>query len=232
MEALPRNGYPYGSSAADISADGSVVVGTGTTFRGVEFVLPARRETEAWRWTQSGGLVRLGDLPGGLIRGSASGVSADGSVVVGYGYSAAGAEAFRWTQGSGMVALGDLPGGSFSSMASAVSADGSVIVGHGSSSSGTEAFRWTQNSGMVGLGILPGFISSRADDVSADGSVIVGWGHSATDTEAFHWDAAHGIRSLREVLVNDFGLGVSLAGWKLEYARNFCRRSRCGGIRI
>ena len=44
---------------------------------------PRPRETEAWRWTQSGGLVRLGDLPGGLIRGSASGASADGARGVG-----------------------------------------------------------------------------------------------------------------------------------------------------
>ena len=72
---------------------------------------------------------------------------------------------------------------------------------------------------MVGLGILPGFISSRAGDVSADGSVVVGWGNSATDTEAFLWDTTHGIRSLRDVLINDFGLSTSLAGWKLEYAR-------------
>jgi probable HAF family extracellular repeat protein len=47
--------YPYGSSAAGVSADGSVVVGTGTTFHGG--IRPYRPpETEVFRWTQDGGL--------------------------------------------------------------------------------------------------------------------------------------------------------------------------------
>jgi uncharacterized membrane protein len=81
---------------------------------------------------------------------------------------------------------------------------------------------------MVGLGILPGLDFSRADDVSADGSVVVGWGYSATSIgiEALLWDAAHGMRSLRDVLANDFGLGASLAGWKLEYARGISADGR------
>jgi probable HAF family extracellular repeat protein len=216
MQVLPP--FPYGSSAYGVSADGSVVVGTGYVFPGG--IRPPRPpETEAFRWTQDEGLVRLGDLPGGLRRGNASDVSADGMVIVGYGNSASGTEAFHWTQANGMIGLGDLSGGGFSSIASSVSADGSAIVGYGSSATGTEAFRWTQGGGMVGLGILPGFVSSRADDVSADGSVVIGWGHSASDTAAFLWDATHGIRNLRDVLVNDFGLGTNLDGWNLGYAR-------------
>ena len=71
----------------------------------------------------------LGDLAGGSIESGASGVSGDGSVVVGYGSSASGYEAFLWTSGSGMVGLGDLPGGSTESSAYGVSGDGSVVVG-------------------------------------------------------------------------------------------------------
>jgi len=59
-------------------------------------------------------MVGLGDLPGGSFSSYADGVSANGSVVVGYGNSANGNEAFRWTQGTGMVGLGDLSGGIFS----------------------------------------------------------------------------------------------------------------------
>jgi probable HAF family extracellular repeat protein len=220
MAALPLNGYPYGGAASGVSAGGSEVVGVGVLFRGSTIPHPPRsRETDAVRWTAGANLDRLGDLPGGLRLGNATGVSADGSVIVGFGRSDSGGEAFRWTQANGMVGLGDLTGGAFSSWAEAVSVDGSVIVGYGSSASGAEAFRWTQTTGMVGLGTLPGHVYSRADDVSADGSVIVGWSHSATDIEAFLWDASHGMRSLRDVLVNYFGLGASLAGWKLEYAR-------------
>jgi probable HAF family extracellular repeat protein len=68
-------------------------------------------------------------LPGGAFFGAAFGVSADGSVVVGQGFSAAGVEAFRW-QGGVMKDLGDLPSGMFSSRAYGVLAeDGAVVVG-------------------------------------------------------------------------------------------------------
>ena len=75
----------------------------------------------------------LGDLPGGSFESIANGISADGSVIVGQGISAAGPEAFRWTREGGMVGLGDLPGGAFQSEANDVYADGSVIVGFGRS---------------------------------------------------------------------------------------------------
>ena len=68
----------------------------------------------------------LGDLPGGGFGSNAFGVSADGSIVVGVGSSAAGNQAFRWTAAGGMVGLGDLPGGNFDSRANGVSADGAA----------------------------------------------------------------------------------------------------------
>src|SRR5262245_54599789 len=51
--------------------------------------------------------VPLGDLPGGLFLSRASGVSADGSVVVGESVSASGFEAFRWTPGEDLLSLVD-----------------------------------------------------------------------------------------------------------------------------
>ena len=72
-------------------------------------------------------MVGLGHLPGDT-NSTATGVSADGSVIVGTSSSASGSQAFRWTAGSGMVGLGYLPGGTNSS-ATAVSGDGSVVVG-------------------------------------------------------------------------------------------------------
>ena len=114
--------------------------------------------------------------------------------------------------------LGDLPGGHFASYAHSVSSDGSVVVGHGSSDPESEAFRWTSAGGMVGLGYLPGgHAGSYAYDVSADGSVIVGHSDSASGgQEAFIWDATNGMRNLRTLLVDDFGL--DLTGWWLENA--------------
>ena len=144
----------------------------------------------------------LGDLPGGIFESCALDVSADGSVVVGYGNSALGEEAFRWTQATAMVGLGDLPGGFFTSWAFGVSADGSVVVGWGTSNLGEdgEAFRWTQATAMVGLGDLPGGeFSSWAYDVSADGSVIVGASRSAFAREAFRWTAGGGMVGLGDL---------------------------------
>ena len=64
-----------------------------------------------------------------------------------------------------------------------------------------------------------GTFESSALDASADGSVVVGYGSSDAGMEAFIWDADNGLRSLREVLVNDFGLGASLSDWRLNVAK-------------
>ena len=104
-------------------------------------------------------MLPLGELPGGEFRSQATGVSADGLVVVGESATTSGPEAFMWTSEGGMEGLGVLgtaSGGAFESIARAVSADGSIIVGKTSSVSGIEAFRWTSETGLVGLGDLDG----------------------------------------------------------------------------
>ncbi|MCY2951189.1 MAG: hypothetical protein NTU53_04335 [Planctomycetota bacterium] len=62
---------------------------------------------EAFRWTPSHGMVGLGYLAG-LDHSWADGVSADGSVVVGFsgGRGEWPGRAFRWTQSGGMLDLG------------------------------------------------------------------------------------------------------------------------------
>ena len=72
---------------------------------------------------------------------------------------------------------------------------------------------------MRPLGDLPGGdFYSLAYDVSGDGAVVVGYGTTDGGEAAFLWDAAHGMRNLRDVLVNEYGLGASLAGWTLSQA--------------
>jgi len=168
------------------------------------------------------GLTPLGDLPGGPVESYASGVSGDGSVVVGRSsHSFSGEQAFRWTSGGGMVGLGDLPGAGFVSRAYGVSADGSIIVGWGASASGQEAFRWTSAGGMVGLGYPPGepLVEpfSTATGVSGDGSVVVGVGsfdYRYSD-EAFRWTSSSGMGGLGYLPAPFFGraaYGVSRDG--------------------
>ena len=175
---LPYSSY-FSSYANGVSADGSVIVGASESVNG----------TEAFRWTESGGMVGLGDLPGGFFQSYANGVSADGSVIVGTSYGDYGSEAFRWTESGGMVGLGDLPGSSFYSSANGVSADGSVIVGY----SEGQAFRWTQETGMVslketliGAGLdVSGWSLTSANALSADGFTIVGNGIKSGQSEAW-----------------------------------------------
>jgi probable HAF family extracellular repeat protein len=184
--------------ADDASADGLVVVGHA---RGTAF-----------RWSQDTAMEFLTDVAG------AAGVSSDGSVIAG----SFNQEAVRWTLGGEVVGLGDLPGESFFSQPYAVSSDGSVVVGWSDSAAvaGYEAFRWTEGGGMAGLGVLPGFTSSLAYGASTGGSIVVGKSSDMTGSAAFLWDATHGMRSLRDVLVSDYGLGASLAGWSLTSAND------------
>lgn len=149
--------------------------------------------------------VKGGDFQGlgGLLESSwsyANGLSADGSVVVGYTQSPLGNQAFRWTHDGGIVGLGDLAGGRFESTALGVSADGSVVVGWGVSRPGfdeREAFRWTTEEGLVAMGdFAGGGSSSEACDVSDDGSIIIGFGSSTLGQEAFRWTSEEGMVGL------------------------------------
>jgi len=164
--------------------------------------LPSHRRSAKLDVTFSG----LGDLPGGEVASYASGVSADGAVVVGLSTSANGNEAFRWTSTEGMMGLGDLPGGIFSSSAAGVSADGTVIAGTSVSSFGTEAFRWTEGSGMTGLGDLSGDrFQSIAYGISGDGQTVIGESSSNRgEREAFRWSAADGIMGLGDLPAGKF----------------------------
>jgi probable HAF family extracellular repeat protein len=200
-------GGNFYSGARDVSDDGNVVVGYGTSAASGSY-------TEAFRWTSSGGMQGLGDLAGGAYSSSAYGVSGDGGVVV--GRSASGAmggngEAFRWTEASGMVGLGALTGGSWSH-ARAVSRDGSVVVGESGSSLGSQAFRWTGAGGMAGLGILAGYDGSYAYGVDSNGSVVVGYNENDNSGEitAFRWTEAGGMQSLAEWLAES---DYALTGW-------------------
>jgi probable HAF family extracellular repeat protein len=137
----------------------------------------------AARWTSGGGWQALGTLPGSTFT-SATAISADGSMVAGYGDSAGGGMAFRWNITGGMRPLGTLPGGA-ASYAFAISGDGSMIAGSATTAfGGGSAMMWTDALGMVdlntylpSLGVdLSGWNLAVALGISADGSAIVGDG--------------------------------------------------------
>ncbi len=143
---------------------------------------------QAFRW-ENGVMSSLGALPNrpGYFGSSALGVSADGSVVVGFSYSDNSilGEAFRWENGV-MTELGDRPGGYFWSAGLDVSADGSVIVGFNQATwdVGDRAFVWTAASGMLYLDDVVAALGVdvsewrlfSANAISDDGMTIVGRG--------------------------------------------------------
>jgi uncharacterized membrane protein len=185
------------------SEDGSVLVG-------VDFT-----RNKGFRWTAETEKQYLDDS-------SAWDVSADGSVVVGPGSNLSKGfhyQAWRWTSETGTVRLGDPD---VTSTAVAVSGDGSVVVGYFNpdaadpdGASRREAFRWTEDTGVVELA-SPTVDYSFAQDVSGDGSTVVGAAvfDASIGREGFIWTAENGMRRLQDVLIGEFGLSDSLAGWE------------------
>jgi outer membrane autotransporter protein len=158
-----------------ISSDGTVVAGTNRD----PIVDPNNFfNFRAYRLTLGGGMQPLDGLGGGNIT-TLSGISANGSVLVGYSNSpfpVYAAQAVRWTNNSTTAeGLGILSGGTYS-VALGVSADGNTIVGTGDydGSGNATVIRWIGNSGPVDLGGLIANTNSDPIAISADGNTIVG----------------------------------------------------------
>ncbi len=154
----------------------------------------------------SGTIVGLGVVPGSQDA-EATGVSADGRVVVGNGFYVPSPESvtilqpWRWTAGTGVVQLATLPG-AYSASVLGVSADGAICFG--SSNSGTfnvgHAVRWTGlgSAAIQDLGV-PGYDPSWGVSSNADGTVVLGFREPASQLIAFRWVALQGYEELAAV---------------------------------
>jgi probable HAF family extracellular repeat protein len=177
----------------------------------------------------------LGDLPLGRYSSDATGVSADGSVVVGVSYSTDDRwQGFRWTAENGMEALGV-------AYAQDVSGDGKKFF-VGVSYDPAEGAAAILEFGPHGIpevrriGLLPGGTYTGGTAMSRDGAVVVGGANSAIGTQAYRWTKETGIVGLGDleggevyanawgvsgdglVVVDDYGLGDALQGWILTSA--------------
>ncbi|HEY2760769.1 MAG TPA: hypothetical protein VGI75_08500 [Pirellulales bacterium] len=214
------NGSRLESLAQGVSADGSVVVGRG------EF---ASGQDEAFRWTQTTGMVGLGSLPSSVPASFAHAASSNGAVVVGQS-----AGAFIWTA-SGRMIIADSPSGA---LFNSVSADGVIAVGYIPASGGTQATRWTASTLFQGLGFLPGQSSSDAHDISNDGTTIIGVseGGNGLAPAAFRWTQATGMVALSPPDIHNASdaFGVSADGSVIvgQYGSDAFRWTTANGIVI
>ncbi|MCC6677540.1 MAG: PEP-CTERM sorting domain-containing protein [Phycisphaerales bacterium] len=169
------------SYATGVSDDGRAVSITAVSIAGI---------FQAAKWTRGAEIDGLGTVFGEIA--ASTGISADGSVVVGYDDGVL-RRATRWTS-AGPQTLGTLPGG-VNSLANGVSRDGLTVVGSSDDGTRVRAIRWTEAGGMQDLGIAPGAAGSEARGANADGSVVVGVS-LGPEARAFRWTQAGGMQLL------------------------------------
>jgi uncharacterized membrane protein len=114
------------TSAEGVSADGTLVVGTGYAEDFETGMVDGLQV--AFRHTDRDGFVILGELAGGLFRALANDVSADGTIAVGASYDARNDFVGTWFTDAAVIALGALPSSMARSTALACSADGRRVL--------------------------------------------------------------------------------------------------------
>jgi len=198
--------------ASDVSYDGSVIVGLG-------------RNNQAFIWRRDSGLTYPGTLGGN--ESYAFGVSANGSIVVGYALDNNGKRrAFRWTQQDGMSSLGTTifleegdPLYRFDqSEAFGISPDGNVIVGIAyddrNAAIGFRNILGRTRRVNISLGDPPaGFTAVYPRRTNQDGSIIVGSMRKRDGSgRAMRWTQAGGLEDLNVTYASLLGQGEYLAG--------------------
>ena len=205
----------------DISDDGKVVAGNGTT--------PTSQFYRGWIKQSGGPYVDIGTLGGD--RTFVAGMSEDGKYVAGISFNAQSLyQGFRWSQNAGMQPIDFLPRSSQMSV-SGIAADGKVVVGTATivddrfdpgfvmqDCAGDcgplvaryeQAFVWTESGGSMSLGALydrtptndplglpPVPYDTIANAISADGKTVVGYTTGPQGFEGFIWRAETGMQSL------------------------------------
>jgi uncharacterized membrane protein len=173
-----------------LSGDGEIVVG-----RAVPFSSDA--VGQAFRWTESTGLVGLGYARPDHFYSEAAAISRDGTTIVGHGRGSAGRnEAFVWRTDIGMVPLPGLDATN-DARAFGVNFDGSIIVGN--ALVGHRVATMWVNGVPMSLGLATGFGRSQALAVNDDGTVVVGHVDAPNQTAAV-WTPDRGMERLSDYL--------------------------------
>ncbi len=163
FQLMDPDGADTWVKANDISADGSVVVGS-TAF-------------EAFRWTAAGGYQRLGWLPDPFPGSFASAVSADGSIVVGGCSSTVHVEqGFRWDAIGGMVHLEPISyaSGVGLSSAKAIGDNGNLIGGYSYDVIIDQPTVWNTPTTPQYIGVPGTMFTGWVSDIADNAPVVVG----------------------------------------------------------
>ncbi|MDX2146373.1 MAG: GC-type dockerin domain-anchored protein [Planctomycetota bacterium] len=199
------------SAALDTSADGAVIVGWSRNNQGT-----GAREAFIFR---AGGMIGLGDLPGGTFNSTAHAITPDASLVVGEATDDRGLRAVVWSN-SGMAVLPDPAGAVLGTAAYGVSKNGRVVVGKTVVTEGRSRATLWRDGVPLDLGTLPAADpDATALSCTFDGELIVGTSRFGDLYEAFMYDEL-GMRNLREVLVVEYGLAAELSEWELVSAED------------
>ncbi len=200
----PSSGTSSGAYA--LSADGSVLVG-------VLGIAPGALGTNPQVFRRvNGGPDEILPLAAGMVYPQVRGISAAGTITVGYvnGYGGGG-QAVTWTGTNTAEVLPNLPG-SPACQALGISADGTVVVGwsgRGYPFDNTPV-RWV-NGQIESLGLPPECNWAWAYAASADGSVVVGLGWvSGGSSRAWKWTAETGMTLLDDG-PNNFAEATSIS---------------------
>nr|AQQ74884.1 hypothetical protein [uncultured bacterium] len=202
------------SVAFGVSADGQIVVGISTSLSPGPICNPDAPPPwftpQAFRWTVSGGMAGLGfPASGANPQSYANCISNDGTIIGGQANvdsdcaNSSDAYAVAWINGAAQfIGATGLEG---TGRVQDVSPDGVAFVG--------DDF----NGPFIIINGTPvGSIKFVPSGVSAGGARVIG--SNFAGSQALLWEASSGVRSIQEVLVNEFGLGAELLGWTLTHA--------------
>ena len=196
-------GGDYASYGRAISDDGTVIVGASSSSNAI---VP---NTEGFRWTSTGGMQGIGVVGSGRFAQSpATGVSADGSLLVGLTTGWGVTRGFTWTSGAGFTDCGLLQGDTLGLVWDA-DEHGSLVVGAAARIDGQYGRKYT---GAGGWESLFSGINGAGISVTADASVITGRYGAGNSMEPLYFTSVGGATGVGNAPGTDHGAGWDLSG--------------------